>query len=245
MSTHIVGPRVYEAKTGADRWFPVYLVDATDGCTAETGIAHGSLSVKYSPEGASSLSGYTPGADNWREAGEGKYWLRIGSEEFADEQQYAVSVTATGCRTDEFSVDAHDLLFGELVDDIGDMAYDLDDIIYDVEIGGVVVDSINNDAITAAAVATGAIDALTLTADALAEIADAVWRELISDHEGTPGSFAEVQRWVLQALCGKILCNSTDNTLRIYNTDGASVLVTLTHAEIGDQVSRVPDSVVL
>jgi len=54
-----------------------------------------------------------------------------------------------------------------------------------------------------------------------------------------------VQRWVIQALCGKILCNSTDNTLRIYNTDGASVLVTLTHAEIGDQVSRVPDNVVL
>jgi len=53
MSTHIVGPRVYEAKTGADRWFPVYMVDATDGCTAETGIAHGYLSVKYSPEGAS------------------------------------------------------------------------------------------------------------------------------------------------------------------------------------------------
>jgi len=118
-------------------------------------------------------------------------------------------------------------------------------LLYDVEIGGVVVDSINNDAITAAAVATGAIDALALAADAVDEIATGVWEAMISDHEGTAGSFAEVQRWVLQALCGKALCNSTANTLEIYDTDGSTVLVTLTHSEAGVTVTRTPSGVIL
>lgn len=238
MSVHIVGARVYDGKTSADRWFPVYLVDATDGTTAETTIAFGALTCQYSVEGATSLTAYVPTADDWREAGEGKYWLRIGAGEFTAENLYQVSVAAAGCRTDEFAVDVADDLFSELVDDVGDL-------LYDVEIGGVVVDSINNDAITAAAVATGAIDALALAADAVDEIATGVWEAMISDHEGTAGSFAEVQRWVLQALCGKALCNSTANTLKIYDTDGSTVLVTLTHSEAGVTVTRTPSGVIL
>ena len=167
MSVHIVGARVYDGKTSADRWFPVYLVDATDGTTAETGKAHGDLTVKYSVEGATSMTAYVPTADDWKEAGEGKYWLRLGAGEFGTENLYQVSIACVGCRTDEFAVDVADALFGEMVDDVGDL-------LYDVEIGGVVVDSINNDAITAAAVATGAIDALALAADVVDEIATGV-----------------------------------------------------------------------
>lgn len=45
--------------------------------------------------------------------------------------------------------------------------------------------------IDAATIVTGAIDADALAADAVAEIADQVWEEQLSDHSGTAGSTAE------------------------------------------------------
>lgn len=55
---------------------------------------------------------------------------------------------------------------------------------------GCVVASIANDAITAAAIATDAIDADALKTDALAEIADAVWDEVVTTGNHDTATFA-------------------------------------------------------
>jgi hypothetical protein len=53
------------------------------------------------------------------------------------------------------------------------------------------VEAIDAGTITAAVVATGAIDADALATDAVNEIVDQVWEEQIGDHSGTVGSTAE------------------------------------------------------
>ena len=61
-------------------------------------------------------------------------------------------------------------------------------------VGGNVVGSVGSVAaggITASSIATDAIGAAELAADAIAEIADAVWEEALADHSGTAGSTAE------------------------------------------------------
>ena len=68
-----------EGKKSTDMWFPVVLLDDTDGKTPETGKAYGDVTCKYYYEAATSLSTYTVTTDDWKEAGEGMYSLRIGA----------------------------------------------------------------------------------------------------------------------------------------------------------------------
>ncbi len=71
-------------------------------------------------------------------------------------------------------------------------------------------------------------------------IADQVWEELVDDHDGVAGSFAELVRIVRQALIGKLVSDSTAQTLKIYDADGLTLLVTLTMTEAGINITRTP-----
>lgn len=105
---------VCEAKKAADKWFPVELVDATDGFTAEPGKVYGDVTCKYAYEAATSLSTYSVTTDDWKEAGEGAYWLRIGASEFASAGKYTVTVAVAGCRTMIFAVEVRSYTMEDL-----------------------------------------------------------------------------------------------------------------------------------
>jgi|GEM_PF-1865387 len=109
---------MYEGKKSTDGWCPVVLISSADFITAQTGKGAGDITVKYSFEGATSLTSYSPTADDWKEAGEGKYWLRIGASEFGNEGVYEVSVACSGAVTFNFPVQVRDKLLSEAVDDL-------------------------------------------------------------------------------------------------------------------------------
>jgi len=95
----------YDGKKNTDKWFPVLLVDDTDMKTPETGIAFGSVTAKYEYEAATSQSTYSVTTDDWKESGNGEYWLRIGASEFTVVGKYFISVAASGCLTHRFVVE--------------------------------------------------------------------------------------------------------------------------------------------
>ena len=88
--------------------------------------------------------------------------------------------------------------------------------------------------------ATDSVDANALKADAIDEIVDQVWRELVDDHDGTAGSFAELVRLIGQCLAGRIVTDSAAQTIKVYDTDGLTLLVTLTMVEAGINITRTP-----
>ena len=94
-----------EGKKSTDMWFPVVLLDDTDGKTPETGKEYDAVTCKYYYERATSLSTYSVTAGDWKEAGEGMYSLRIGASEFTSVGKYEVSVAVSGCRTYRFWVE--------------------------------------------------------------------------------------------------------------------------------------------
>jgi archaellum component FlaC len=102
------------AKKNTDKWFPVILLDDTDFKSPETGIAFGSVTVKYHTEGATSQSTYSVTTDDWKEAGNGEYWLRIGASEFTAAGKYEVSVAASGALTFRFAVEVTTWTFEDL-----------------------------------------------------------------------------------------------------------------------------------
>jgi len=63
---------------------------------------------------------------------------------------------------------------------------------------------------------------------------------LVDDHDGVAGSFAELLRIVKQAEVGKIVTDSTGKTVKIYDADGLTLLVTLTMTEAGVNITRTP-----
>ncbi len=71
-------------------------------------------------------------------------------------------------------------------------------------------------------------------------VSDQVWAELVDDHDGVAGSFAELLRLVRQVAAGKLVTDSTAETVRIYDADGVTLLVTLTMAEAGINITRTP-----
>jgi len=100
--------------------------------------------------------------------------------------------------------------------------------------------AIADGAITAAKLGANAITSAawdTTTSDA---IADEVWKELLADHDGVAGSVAEALRWITQALVGKVVTDDTVNTMKIYATDGVTVLWTLTNTAAGINITRTP-----
>ena len=108
----------FEGKKSADKWFPVRLVDSGDYVTPETAIAFGSVTVKYGAEAATSESTYVVSTNDWKEQGDGNYWLRIGADEFAAEGKYIIKVEAAGCADYNCVVEVRDKTLAELIDDV-------------------------------------------------------------------------------------------------------------------------------
>ena len=106
--------------------------------------------------------------------------------------------------------------------------------------GAITADAFAADAIVAATLATDAITADALAATATAEIADAVWEEDLGDHDGTADSVAETLRLMAQRLCGKIVTDNGDGTIKVYDTDGTTLLLTITKGTSGDEVTWTP-----
>lgn len=109
----------YEGKKSTDKWFPVVLIDDTDFKTPEAGKVFGDVTAKYSVGGASALTTYTVATADWKETGEGNYWLRIGAAEFTTENKYEVQVVCAGCLTYRFAVEVRDKTVAEMMDDVG------------------------------------------------------------------------------------------------------------------------------
>lgn len=122
-----------QAKKSTDTWFPVVLLDDTDGKTAETGVAFGDVTCKYyqASSGATSLQTYSVTTDDWKEAGEGMYSLKIGAGEFSAEGIWEVSIAAAVARTYRFYVEVVDKTAADVVDDIETIDGIVDDILVD------------------------------------------------------------------------------------------------------------------
>jgi hypothetical protein len=73
-----------------------------------------------------------------------------------------------------------------------------------------------------------------------AGIADAVWEEALSGHDGTTGSVAEALLLIMQRGCGKIVTDNGDGTIKVYDTDGVTLLLTITKSTAGDEVTWTP-----
>ena len=91
-----------------DSWYPVILTNATDFKTPVTGKAFGDITCKYFKTGDTSQTEFDVTADNWKEAGEGKYAIRLGAAEWIERAFYQVSISCTGCITYNFSVDTQE-----------------------------------------------------------------------------------------------------------------------------------------
>jgi len=108
----------FEGKKDTDKQFPVRLVDATDFATPETGKAFGDITSKYGYEAATSESTHTVTTAEWKEQGDGNYWLKIGASEFTSEGKYTVKVECGGCADFNFVVEVRDKTVAELIDDL-------------------------------------------------------------------------------------------------------------------------------
>jgi len=97
---------VFEAKLSTDKWFLVELVDVTDGYSPETGKVFGDVTANYAYEADTSLTSYTVTTDEWREAGGGAYWVKIGESEFITPGKYTVTIDVSGCRVFRFAIEA-------------------------------------------------------------------------------------------------------------------------------------------
>jgi len=127
----------------------------------------------------------------------------------------------------------------------------LAEVLADTGTDGVVLGA---NALTTAAIATGALTADAFAANAIgssalsaelavvlgAVVADAVWEEALADHDGTTGSVAEALLKAMQRGCGKVVTDNGDGTIKVYDTDGATLLLTITKSTSGDEVTWTP-----
>ena len=66
-------------------------------------------------------------------------------------------------------------------------------------------------------------------------IADAIMSELISDHKAVEGSLAAALHEIRQRHTGaKLVADRDANTIKVYDTDGATLLFTLTRTTVGN-----------
>lgn len=103
-----VGLAVHGGVKAADKWYPVELVDSTDGFTGETGKLVGDLTVEYAYEADVGWTVYGIIAAEWKEVGDGWYWMSIGAGEFAAEGKYIVQVQEAGSRNYAYRVEIGD-----------------------------------------------------------------------------------------------------------------------------------------
>jgi hypothetical protein len=113
-----------EGKKDTDKWFPLRLLDSTDGKTGETAKAFGDVTVQYSFEAATSWSAYATDVNNWKETGNGGYWLSIGASEFTSEGKYMVKITCAGCLDVFLSIEVADRTQAENIDNVDSILVD-------------------------------------------------------------------------------------------------------------------------
>lgn len=109
----------YEGKTSTAKWFPVRLVDSTDLQTAETGKAHGDITVTFGYEAATSYTNAAMTADLWKELGNGNYWVKLGAA-WSSEGKYIARIVCAGCAEVNFVVEVRDKILAELAETIWD-----------------------------------------------------------------------------------------------------------------------------
>lgn len=105
----------FEGTKNVDRWYPVRLL-AADG-SAVTGKAFGDITCKYGFEAATSETSYSVTADDWKEQGDGNYWLRVGASEFASEGRYVVKIEVAGAVDLVICAEVRDKSTAGLIDD--------------------------------------------------------------------------------------------------------------------------------
>lgn len=98
----------YWRKASTDCAYPVILVDATDGYSAETEKKAADTTITYcNITDGNTPSSYTDSATEWKEIGDGtgSYLLLIGASEFTTaDKDWFVKVVVSGCRTVRFTV---------------------------------------------------------------------------------------------------------------------------------------------
>lgn len=93
----------FEGKLDTDGWYPVVILASADG-SAMTGVVFGDVTCKYAYEAAESLTTYSVTTNDWKESGEGLYWLNIGASEFDALGRYAISISVTDAVVYRFPV---------------------------------------------------------------------------------------------------------------------------------------------
>ena len=122
----IVSVPTYTAKKATDTWVPVMLMSKTDGNTAVTGVAYGSVDVDYAYASSTGLTAYSVASADWKEIGEGMYALRIGAGEFANAGRYFVRVVDTSASANKyfFAVETSD----STIDDVAASSLNINDV---------------------------------------------------------------------------------------------------------------------
>ena len=110
---------IYEGKTLTDKWYPVRLMDSTDPTFARPGVAVASVTVTYGFESAVAETPYAIIAADWKEQGNGNYWLNMGAAEFTQQGKYTVKVRTYPIAYDlAFYVEVRDFLVTETIADV-------------------------------------------------------------------------------------------------------------------------------
>ena len=244
-------PPVFEVKKSTDAWLPVVLVDATDGYTAETGIAAGtSATAFYCVAGATAWTTYTIAAADWHEAGSGAYWLNIGATELTAEGRAMLKLVATGCRDFDAILDVRDLLQSENLDNVVAILGYTGTTGVKVGSSGIGTQSIAPYAMREDVLATGALGARAFTAYGIVAtslatalyqtIADYVLDENAATAHQDTGSLGEAMATIRQVLAGKVVADDNTNALQVYDQDGATLRLTLTSSYAAPTMTRTP-----
>jgi hypothetical protein len=113
-----------------DTWYPVILTNATDFKTAVIGKVYSDITCKYFKTGDTSQTSFSVTSSNWKEAGEGKYSIKIGATEWTNQAIYQVSISCSGCIVYNFPVDTQS--FTLISNDVGSVQSSIDSLSADV-----------------------------------------------------------------------------------------------------------------
>lgn len=110
-----------EGKVATDRWYPIVMLESSDGKTPVTGILFSAVTVRYRRIGDATgwTSSYQPPTEEWMELGNGSYSLRMGLGEFtAGTGIYQVQVESGTALAFRFPVEVRSHLLEEHLDTI-------------------------------------------------------------------------------------------------------------------------------
>ena len=86
----------FEPKQSVEMELPCILIDDTDFKSPETGVAFGSVTVKYGKAGASAQTTKTLNTGNWIEVGTGDYRIKFSTSESDTLGLFTYTVTGSG-----------------------------------------------------------------------------------------------------------------------------------------------------